>query len=150
MMKANSTAVAKSTSVQWIKPDSKNTKKVIKSIEEWAAKILCQDNNYVQNLANADKETKKCFQRTKKHSPDQYAMSNTSCKPNNQEVSKNVNIVQFTPEQHQHKIPNQLYLHLCGFMMEGIETMTKTAKKKTSNCSTVQMKWLHVLLSLPI
>jgi hypothetical protein len=31
MMKANSTAVAKITSVQWIKPDSKNTKTVIKS-----------------------------------------------------------------------------------------------------------------------
>jgi hypothetical protein len=42
MMKANSTAVAKITSVQWIKPDSKNTKKVAKSLEEWAAKILCR------------------------------------------------------------------------------------------------------------
>ncbi len=45
------------------------------------------------------KETKKCFQRTKKHSTDQYAMSNTSYKPNNQEASNNVNIVQCTPEQ---------------------------------------------------
>jgi hypothetical protein len=99
MMKANSTAVAKITSVQWIKPDSKNTKNVIKSLEEWAAKILCQDNDYVQNLANADEETKKCFQRTKKHLPNQYAISNTSYKPNNQEASNNVNIVQFTPEQ---------------------------------------------------
>ncbi len=57
MTKANNTAVAKITSVQWIKPDSKNTKKVVKSLEEWAAKILCWDNNYVQNLANADEET---------------------------------------------------------------------------------------------
>jgi hypothetical protein len=40
--------VAKITSVEWIKPDSKNTKKVIKSLEEWAAKLLCQDNDYVQ------------------------------------------------------------------------------------------------------
>jgi hypothetical protein len=98
MMKANSTAVAKITSVQWIKPDSKNTK-IIKSLEEWAAKILCRDNNYVQNLANADEETKKCFQRTKRHLPNQYAMSNTSYKPTNQEASNNVNIVQLTPEQ---------------------------------------------------
>ncbi len=81
-MKAISTAVAKITSVQWIKPDSKNTKKVIKSREEWAARILCRDNNYVQNLANTDEETKKCFQRTKKHLPNQYAMSNTSYKTN--------------------------------------------------------------------
>jgi hypothetical protein len=58
MMKANSTAVAKVTSVQWIKPDSKNTKKIVKSLEEWAAKILCWDKDYVKNLANADEETK--------------------------------------------------------------------------------------------
>ncbi len=48
MMKANSTAVAKTTSVQWIKPDSKNTKKVVKSLEEWQQKycvgttIMCK------------------------------------------------------------------------------------------------------------
>jgi hypothetical protein len=40
MMKAISTAVAKITSVQWIKPDSKNTKKVVRSLEEWAAKNI--------------------------------------------------------------------------------------------------------------
>jgi hypothetical protein len=99
------------------------------------------------------KKQKKHFQRTKKHSSNQYAMSKTSYKPNNQKASNNVHIVQFTPEQQQHKTPDQLYLHLCDFMMEGIETMTKTAnkkKKKTSNCSTVQMKRLHVLLNLPI
>jgi hypothetical protein len=131
MMKANSTAVAKITSVQWIKPNSKNTEKVVESLEEWAAKILCRDNNYVQNLANADEETQKRFQTTKKHSPNQYAISNTSYKPNNQEASNNVNIVKFTPpEQQRHKTPDQLYLHLCDFMMEGIETMTETANKK--------------------
>ena len=98
MSKANNTTVEKITSVSWIEPDNKINKKVITSLDEWAAKILCQDNNYVQNLANANEETKKCFQRTKKHSPNQYAMSNTSYKPNNQEASNNVNIVQFTPE----------------------------------------------------
>jgi hypothetical protein len=65
MIKANSTAVTKIISVQWITPDNKNSKQVIKSLEEWAAKILCRDNNYVQNLANADEETQKHFQRTK-------------------------------------------------------------------------------------
>jgi hypothetical protein len=58
MMKANSTAVAKITSVQWIKPDNKNSKQVGKSLKEWAAKIFCWDNNYVQNLANTDEEMK--------------------------------------------------------------------------------------------
>ncbi len=59
MTKANSTAVAKITSVQWIKPNNKNSKQVVKSLEEWAAKILCWDNDYVQNLANAKKRNKK-------------------------------------------------------------------------------------------
>ncbi len=36
-----------------------NGKQVVKSLEEWAAKILCRDNHYVQNLANADEEMKK-------------------------------------------------------------------------------------------
>jgi hypothetical protein len=99
MINANSTAVTKTTSVHWITPDNKNSKQVIKSLEEWAAKILCQDNNYVQNLANTDEETKKRFQRTKKHLSNQYAMSTTSYKPNNREASNNVNIVRFTLEQ---------------------------------------------------
>ncbi len=99
MMKANSTAMAKITSVEQIKPDNKNSKQVVKSLEEWAANILCRDKNYVKNLANADEEKKKRFQMTKKHSPNQYAMSNISYKPNNQEASNNINIVQFTPQQ---------------------------------------------------
>jgi hypothetical protein len=130
MIKANSTAVTRITSVQWITPNNKNSKQVVKSLEKWAAKILCQDNDYVQNLANTDEETKKHFQRTKTHSSNQYAMSTTSYKPNNQEASNNVNIVRFTPELQRHKTPDQLYLHLCDFMMEGIGTMAKTAKKK--------------------
>ncbi len=65
MIKANSTAVTKITSVQWITPNNKSSKQVVKSLEEWAAKILCQDNNYLQDLANTDEETKKHFQMTK-------------------------------------------------------------------------------------
>jgi hypothetical protein len=48
MSKANNTAVTKITSVEWIKPNSKNNKKVVKPLEEWAAKILCWDNDYVK------------------------------------------------------------------------------------------------------
>jgi hypothetical protein len=154
MIKANSTAVTKITSVQWIKPDIKNNNSVVKSLEEWAAKILCRDNDYVKNKANADDEMKKCFDRTKKHGPNQYALSKRSYKPINQEARNNVNIVNFTPQQQQQKTPDQLFLHLGDFMKGEIETMTKTAAKKmqtkkTSNCSTVQMKLLHALFNLP-
>jgi hypothetical protein len=40
MIKANSTAVTKLTSVQWITPANKNSKQVVKSLEEWAAKNI--------------------------------------------------------------------------------------------------------------
>ncbi len=99
MIKANSTAVPKIIAVQRIIPDIKNNKKVVKSLEEWAAKILCLDIDYVKNKANADDKTEKCFDRTKKHGPNQYAMLKRSYKPINQEASKNVNIVNFIPQQ---------------------------------------------------
>ncbi len=68
MMKANSTSLVKDESVTCIKPNGKHTKGVVKSLEEWAEKILCQDNNhYVQNMANSDNEMKKCFKRTEKY-----------------------------------------------------------------------------------
>jgi hypothetical protein len=59
MMKANSTSLVKVDSVTYIKPNGKPHKTVVKSLEEWAAKILCRNNNdYVQNIANSDDKTK--------------------------------------------------------------------------------------------
>jgi hypothetical protein len=116
---------------------------------------LCRDNDYVKNKATADNKTNKRFNRTKTHGPNQYAMSNRSYKLNNQATRNNINIVHFTPQQQQHKSPDQLFLHLSDFMKGEIDTMTKTADKKmqtkiTSNYSIVQMRWLHALLHLPI
>jgi hypothetical protein len=106
---------------------------IVKSLEEWAAKILCWNNDYVKNKATTDDETKKCFIRTKKHGPNQYAMLKRSYKPINQKARNNINIVNFTPQQQQQKTPDQLFLHLGDFMKGEIETMTKTADKKNSN-----------------
>ncbi len=50
---------------------------------------------------------------------------------NKQEARNNVNIVNFTPQQQQQKTPDQLFLNLGDFMKGEIETMTKTADKKT-------------------
>ncbi len=103
-------------------------------------KILCRDNDYVKNKATAENETKKCFDRTKIHGPNQYAMSNRSYKPNNQDTRNNINIVHFTPQQQQHKSPDQLFLHLGDFMKGEIDTMTKTADKK---CKQKNIKLLN-------
>jgi hypothetical protein len=82
-------------------------------------------------------------------------MLETSYKPADEETSNSVNIVKFTPQQQQNKTPEQLFLHVSNFMKDKIETLEKKLKrktrtKKTSNCSTVQMKQLHVLLNLSI
>jgi hypothetical protein len=80
--------------------------------------------------ANADDETKKRFDRTEKHGPNQYAMSKRSYKPITQEARNSINIVNFTPQQQQQKTPDQLFLHLGDFMKGEVETITKTADKK--------------------
>ncbi len=120
-----------------------------------AQKIFTQYSGISSCSVGSTYKTKKCFDRTKKHGPSQYAMSKRSYKPINQEARNNVNIVNFTPQQQRQKTPDQFFLHLGDFMKGEIETMTKTADKKMqtkkrSNCSTVQMKWLHALLNLPI
>ncbi len=100
MMKANSTSLVKVESVTCIKPDGKHTKGVMKSLEEWAAKILCWDkNDYVRNIANTDKETKKHFKRTEKYGSIKYVMSETSYKPTKEETRDSLNIVRFAPQQ---------------------------------------------------
>ena len=57
MIKANSATEIKIATLELIKLDNKHNKKVVKSLKKWAAKILCWENNYVQDLANADDET---------------------------------------------------------------------------------------------
>ncbi len=75
MTKANSTSLVKVNSVTYIKPDGEPLKTVVKSLEEWAAKILCRYNDYVRNIAKSDDKTKKRFKRTEKHGLTQYATS---------------------------------------------------------------------------
>jgi hypothetical protein len=108
MMKANSTSLVKVESVTCIKLDGKHTKGVVKSLEEWAAKILCWDNNdYVRNIANSDNETKKRIKRTEKYGSIKYVMSETPYKPTKEETRDSVNIVGFTPQQQGNKTQEQ-------------------------------------------
>jgi hypothetical protein len=65
---------------------------------------------------------KKRFKRTAKHGSTQYAMSETSYKPADEETSNNINIVKFTPQQQQNKTPEQLFLHVSNFIKDKIET----------------------------
>jgi hypothetical protein len=100
---------------------------------------LCWDKNYVKNKAAADNKTKKCFDRTKAHRPKQYGMSNRSYKINNQDTRNSVHIVHFTPQEQQHKSPDQLFLHVGDFMKREIDKMTKTTDKKNTNQKNIKL-----------
>ena len=109
MIRANNETVTKITSLDMIKPDNKHHKNVIKSLEEWAAKILCRDSDCIQDLANADNETKLRFERTKAHGRKQYSMMKKNYKPNQQQSGGNAEVVKdFSIERQQHKSPHQL------------------------------------------
>jgi hypothetical protein len=100
---------------------------------------LCWDNDYVKIKATADNETKKRFDRTKTHGPKQYAMSNRSYKLNNQDTRNSIHIVHFTPQEQQHKSPDQLFLHVSDFMKGEIDKMTKTTEKKNANQKNIKL-----------
>jgi hypothetical protein len=97
MSKANDEAVTKIRSVEWIKPSSKNNKKVVRSLEEWAAKNLCPDNKYVKNKAKADDKMKKRFNRTTTQGTNQYAMMEKNYKPTNRDTRNSIEICQNHP-----------------------------------------------------
>ena len=84
MIKANSSIETKITTLEMIKPDNKHNKKVVKSLEEWAAKILCWENDYVQDLTNTDNETKLRFESTKTHEK-KFFGDKKNYKPNQQQ-----------------------------------------------------------------
>ncbi len=109
----------------------------MKSLEEWGAKILCRDNDYAQNIAKLDDKTKRRFKRTETHGSTQYAMSETSYKPAEDETYNSVNIFKVTPEQQQNKTPEQLFLHVSNFMKD--KDINKKAQKKNANQKDIKL-----------
>jgi hypothetical protein len=59
-------------------------------------------------------------------------MSNRSYKLNNQDTRNSVHIVHCTPQEQQHKSPDQLFLHVGDFMKGEIDNMTKTTEKNAN------------------
>ncbi len=66
-------------------------------------------------------------------------MSNRSYKLNNQDMRNSVHIVHFTPQEQQHKSPDQLFLHVGDFMKGEIDKMTKTTDKKNANQKNIKL-----------
>jgi hypothetical protein len=93
----------------------------------------------LKNKATAVNETKKRFDRTKTHGPKQYAMSNRYYKLNNLDTRSSIHIVHCTPQEQQHKSPDQLFLHVGDFMKGEIDKMTKTTDKKNANQKNISL-----------
>jgi hypothetical protein len=77
------------------------------------------------------KKQKKSFQRTEKHGSSQYAMTDNSYKPNEDQTSDSVDIETYTAQQQQNKLEEQLCLHVSNYMKDKIKTLGKKHAKKT-------------------
>jgi hypothetical protein len=66
-------------------------------------------------------------------------MSNRSYKLNNQDTRNSVHNVHCTPQEQQHKSPDQLFLHVDDFMKGEIDKMTKTTYKKNANQKNIKI-----------
>jgi hypothetical protein len=60
-------------------------------------------------------------------------------KLNNQDTRNSVHIVYFTPQEQQHKSPDQLFLHVGDFMKGEVDKMTKTTDKKNANKKNIKL-----------
>jgi hypothetical protein len=54
-------------------------------------------------------------------------------------MRNSVHIVHFTPQEQQHKSPDQLFLHVGDFMKGEIDKMTKTTDKKNANQKNIKL-----------
>ena len=62
MLKANTKIAVKIESFHSIKPNKKDSKKVVKSLFKWAERILYWESAYVQDITKSIKEGKKACQ----------------------------------------------------------------------------------------
>ncbi len=81
---------------------------------KWAAKILCRDNDYVQNLANADEETKNASKGLKS-----IHQINMLCQihPTNQTIRRQVTTLKLS-SSHQNSNDTKLQTnYICIFVI---------------------------------
>jgi hypothetical protein len=151
MMKANGNTPAKVKSLAYIKPDRKGDIPVVKSLEEWAYKILHRENNeYVREMSMLDRETQKRFEKANIRST-QYHMTSENYKSKEPEASDIGEIRNFTAAAHRRKTKNELFLYVSKYMNEEINEMVKKTErqkpqKNSLNHSTMPKIRQHVLL----
>ena len=126
MSMANNKNALKIESFDNIKPNKKKSTTVVKSLFEWAERILYRENDYVDELTNSIK-------RGEKSMPPKYEMTDKNYQQSTLNVTTNKDIDTFTPEDQQSKTPAQLMSVVSSFMTNKIERLPKmTGQKKAS------------------
>jgi len=130
MSKATDTNPEKITSLQCIPPNKKDSKKVVKSLLDWADLILLNEDTYVKEIANKIDNKKKTTLKTPTF-PARYEMTRRSYKKKETKKGDNTGeIEKYTPEDQQHKSPELLMSIVSNFMIDAIDKFPKKLTQK--------------------
>ena len=133
MSKAAATSLHKVTSFDNIKPNKKDLNLVIKSLFDWAVRILHRDLPYVQDITNSIEGKKKQIKLGGLELMSKYTMRDDNFISTDGDDYINVEIKKVTPKQQEHKTEAQLMENVCKFMKNEI------AKIETKNTDRVKV-----------
>ena len=109
------------------KKKGKGTDKLVRSLCEWADRILCRNNEYVDDIVTQSiKEGETSIQKN-------YAMKKKDNfkRAVQGETKQEDEIEEFTPEKQKRKSQEQLLTVVGDFMMDKIKKLPKAKKKHT-------------------
>ncbi len=126
MSKANTANAVKIDSFDSIKPNRKDSKKVVKSLFQWAERILYWESPYRQDIT-------KSIEKGSNSLPPKYDMTDKNYQKDTQDKTNIGDIEKFTPEDQQRKTPEQLMSIVGNFMKNEIERMPKKVSQKNKD-----------------
>ncbi len=126
MSKANTANAVKIEFFDSIKPNKKDSKKSVKSLFEWAERILHWESPYVQDIA-------KSIERGSTSLPPKYNMTDKNYQRITQDETNISDIEKFAPEDQRRKTPEQLMSIIGSFMINEIERMPKNVSQKNKD-----------------
>ena len=134
MANATSAAVHRMKSFDNIKPKKKGkgTDKVVRSLFEWADRILCRNNEYVEEIVTQSiKEGKTSIQKN-------YAMKKKENfnRAVQGETKQEDEIEEITPETQKRKSQEQLLIVVSDFMMAAVKKLSKAKKPNVDSINS--------------
>ena len=133
MSTATATSLRKIESFNDIKPNKKDMHLVVKSLFDWAARILHRNLPYVQDITNSNDCKKEQIRLGALYSMmmKQYTMRDDDFVSTDSDDYINVEIKYVTSKQQEHKTEAKLMENVCKFMKNEI---AKIEEKKHRQC----------------